>query len=864
MHIINNNAVDLTTKKMGEDKENILSLTQIQYAQDFKFIKPSEKTYSVVSSVLSIASLVLMTVASTWMYLYMINPNTLIGVYTSKAIWAQLPFLFTIFGAGLGALFELYLLFTGTPFQQTRSKATTFIKNIRLLNLAPVALTIFYAVCCMVIADPQLRTVALYFSGFVGFGLGFALFFSGAPIAVFATLVGLQVMQIVLVLTNYSSIGSSLVPLLLIGQAVLQTIAFFISAQTPLKSTGFHVTSTTSGALLFAAIYVLTTNTHGFADSVTIDFAGNSLLLLGFVVTCLAGIFVTCRCFPRCYNNWRTSFSNRVWSVIYFALVSAKRFPKPYNLSKVYANTKPQATKLRPYYVQHPEFLPIGLNIPSVENIEGNVNIFHQLVTRARKIFSVIAIFDHFLPQSNIKTPIDQKPRMEVWSDGTNYWPSLFTKTIFGYSIPGKKLAKAPETAVKTYKEGQLLAYLAESGVASPLLQEAPSSHPGMLMINFRHLEKYETKSDYQSYGGIAYFKINKTVRKLELVSVVAPHSNQEITADPDDFVFRQAEQLIIASMYFQIISGKHLSEIHMTYNLVEVSLHNAFDVNRQWNHPIRTMLYLHLFSHELAEEITTEHLIQKGAVFSQIFATKYDSLIHHLNDCYANFEYGADEDFEKRVKLLSLNNDSNSKVLDVLPNACIKWELEYEKIWRRYAEKVVNAVYANDSDVVNDEYLQCFYQNLLQVVVKGLPERYQEFKTKKGLTRYLIDTIHHLVIRHQVYGTTAIRAAMDPRISKVQVPKDMGTSAVDEWRTLAYVALATGKARFTLLMDDFTYLLEGVDSRYQVAMREAFNTLQEDLKALDNKWTSSPEDKEFNEEYFRALPTSLHTGPGY
>ena len=55
-----------------------------------------------------------------------------------------MPFAFTIFGAGLGALFELYLLIEGTPFQQTRSKGTTFIRNIRLLNLAPVTATILF------------------------------------------------------------------------------------------------------------------------------------------------------------------------------------------------------------------------------------------------------------------------------------------------------------------------------------------------------------------------------------------------------------------------------------------------------------------------------------------------------------------------------------------------------------------------------------------------------------------------------------------------------------------------------------------------------------------------------------------------
>ncbi len=45
-----------------------------------------------------------------------------------------------------------------------------------------------------------------------------------------------------------------------------------------------------------------------------------------------------------------------------------------------------------------------------------------------------------------------------------------------------------------------------------------------------------------------------------------------------NDPMYRRAEAMVLASLYFRVICGKHLGEIHMTYNLVEVCLHNAFD----------------------------------------------------------------------------------------------------------------------------------------------------------------------------------------------------------------------------------------------------------------------------------------------
>ena len=95
-------------------------------------------------------------------------------------------------------------------------------------------------------------------------------------------------------------------------------------------------------------------------------------------------------------------------------------------------------------------------------------------------------------------------------------------------------------------------------------------------------------------------------------------------------------------------------------------------------------------------------------------------------------------------------------------------------------------------------------------------------------------------------------------------MPVDGGTPAINEWRSLAFVALATGKARFTLLQGDFTSLLNGVDAKYKDDMHKVFDQLQEDLAKLETEWTATEEDKQRNYNYFRAIPSVLHTGPGY
>ena len=843
----------------------------IEYATEERFIRPVPVIYSKFGSLLSILSLLFMAVLSSLMYFQLVHPEQAFlpwlsdllpflkppEVNSALATWAWLPFAFTIFGSVVGMLFELWLMLTGQQFQQTNTPFHTFIRNIRLLNLGPVVASMFFFFVCILVTDPSMRLVLLYLSGAIAFGLGFALFFNGAPSFVFVMLAGLQVTQVILVLTHTIPFGGSSVAYFLIAQSVLQLAALLITTATPIKSTGFHTLSTLAGVCLYIALVKITNANPSFSHDVAVALPKWSVLYWGFIVACLAGMVAVGCAFPKVYQSFRSLFSHAIWTLQYFVLVSAKRFPRPFNLSRVYDNNKPVQSKLKPYYQVHAKYLMKDLSIPADEDIEKNVTLFKKLINKATKGFKAIALLDHVIPQSNVKTPLDNKQRMAVWSDGSEYWPKFFSRKLFGYTIPNRgHFENTPEPVIKAFKQGQLLAFLVESGVGSPFLTEREEG--AGLKVDFSYLERFETKSDFEAYGGQAHFVINNEHKKLELQALVAPLSGKVIKTDPHNPEFRQVEAQVLASLYYEVISGKHLAEIHMTYNLVEVAMHNAFDVQGQWRHPFRTFMYLHLFAHELAEEITTEHLVQDGAVFTQIFATTHDSLIDHLNYTYSNFEYGTDENFEYRKQLMLDDNN------EVLPNSAIKWELKYAEIWHKYTCCLIDTIYHDDAAVVNDTYLQDFHAGLNLVMLKGLPKRYDDFKTKAGVARFASDTIHHLVIRHQVYGTIGIRAALDPRISKTQVPKDGLTTAVDDWRSLSYVALATGKARFTLLLDDFTYLLDGVEEKYRKPMHSIFDQLQEDLRILEAEWNTTEEEKIFNYNYFRAVPSGLHTGPGY
>jgi hypothetical protein len=131
---------------------------------------------------------------------------------------------------------------------------------------------------------------------------------------------------------------------------------------------------------------------------------------------------------------------------------------------------------------------------------------------------------------------------------------------------------------------------------------------------------------------------------------------------------------------------------------------------------------------------------------------------------------------------------------------------------------------------------------------------------------------------------------------TQTQVPKDGGPTGVDEWRSLAYVILATAYVPFVPLLqdpdnaftnkkrdleavfDDATPIKEeggprdknpdATAAELQKRMKDAFQVMQVELRALNDQWeytgTGKIAEADLNYQYFRPLPKDLTTGPGY
>ena len=375
---------------------------------------------------------------------------------------------------------------------------------------------------------------------------------------------------------------------------VFQFMAFLQGTATPIKSFYFHTLSTIGAVCLYLALMLA-----GNSDD-TVAMAVQDAILSKepyqrqwpyVLATIAVAVFTVFKTFPLLYQSFRSEISYVVWSLMYFVLVGNPTPPAPPQpLSQVYKVGAPKQVTMQPYSESHPYQVAANMAVPAIagglpETAAVNAGSLVQLVT---KLFGVIAKLDRFFPQANVDTPLEYKVRLGVTEDGQERYPSnLFSLPILNFPAMGKTLQYAPQPAVDSFKDGQYLAYLAQYGIGNTFLKRAKetttypffelvtsdSNHHGKhghendtpgLVIDFRHLEEYEEKEDYEPYGGIAYFVVNKN-KNLELKWVVAPRTEYKTAVQKKAAVFRRAEAMIVSSLYFSVVAGKHLAEIHMT-----------------------------------------------------------------------------------------------------------------------------------------------------------------------------------------------------------------------------------------------------------------------------------------------------------
>lgn len=522
-----------------------------------KFHVPEPPTFEAFDSWMSIASL---------LGLFLAALLTLLATPDAE-LWVRLPFLTLAVGAGIGFLYELTLVLVGRGYQLLTPPFGPFVQLVRGVLFAIVVAASIHLLASLIFRDENAREVAAVLSGFGGGFLFVAFTLQARPLRVLVALLATLLILLAAMLW-VRPFGFGTTTLLAVAAALL-LLSPVAGAETPRNSLVFHVMGTGSTLLLYWALVRLgLAGAEAVADPAPLDAEWSLLgLLIGAIVAFLA--------LPETWARLRSMIVNIVWPLFYLVIAGGPRIPRPERLGDVYHGVDHLLKPLPvwPYYVAHPRQLTHAVAVPCLD--EALTVKVHRLgggfVGLVKLVFGIASFIDQLIPHANVNVPIARKPRLRPWSDGSDYWPGILGKRIYipwlgwfdiasGVRGPGRQ--PAPDTAIEAYKRGQLLAYLVEHSVANPFLTSEVVDGRTVFTLDLTFLEEYETKPDYEPYGGLAKFVVDDEAKSLRLESVQAPRSQVAHEPDPLDASFRRAEAMVVASVYFYVVSGKHLVEI--------------------------------------------------------------------------------------------------------------------------------------------------------------------------------------------------------------------------------------------------------------------------------------------------------------
>ena len=731
-------------------------------------------------------------------------------------LWTMYIFVFIIIGGQGGLLWELF------------GNNNDLISSIRRANVGLVMASSL-STYLIAVRYPWTNGITFMITALATFLSIEGALAKASPLRLFC---GLCIQHIIEITIVYQSELDDFIKLYLILASIINMSSFilprikFVSFLLG-ESGAFHILNTITTILLY----------NGLKSIIVFPYIQISFqwIVIGF----LAAIFIVFT--SRIQRNYvRFIIANFIWSLIYKLLLSTS-FPSPTSISTYYGNK----IKWIPYHEKYPKAYP--LSILSAAYIP-NSQKFGELSRKINFLFRIISQVDKFLPQSDVSESIIYKDRIKVL-DPEFYVPS-FIETL------GKKNRfNIPKTLETYHSYDQALVWMVLYGHCSTMLKKISESDSLYThMIDLSWLEKYHPKKDCYGYGGKAYFTQNPITMDLTLQSIHLPEGSK---IKPSDSQFKNALTRILSSTGFVSVAGFHLIGIHMLLNLITVSLYNTFSVNFNKNcHPFYAIMNIHFYNHCLVEEITTAHLVEKGAVFSQIFALKHEDMCTFINDYFCSIEFGSEADLESRIE-----------VLGIIPRySQIEWQLEYKKIFKRYAEKVVDIMYPNEMDLQNDTLISNFYDELNSTLESrrgGAPglQRFSKFSEKKYLVNFITDCMHIAIVSHKVYGTKVPEYAVHPTLMPSQVHLDFSLPSIDDYMSLIFVTAATSRVNFTLLLSvDANIVFGNVQpDDIRIGLIQSFNDMKQDLVELGIRWSS-----DVNEQYQRCLPSELECAAGY
>jgi heme peroxidase/lipoxygenase len=379
------------------------------------------------------------------------------------------------------------------------------------------------------------------------------------------------------------------------------------------------------------------------------------------------------------------------------------------------------------------------------------------------------------------------------------------------YTAGHRKLFPAPNRPPELDgPDDALLATLAVQGPFACYLERAPD---GGFQWDLRELGRHEHYAGLHTLGVRVLFDVDvaaHALRPRSIESTLGVHR-------PDDSDWPVAVRLALCAASTNVSLIRHFCWVHLTAGAaLAMATRNCLPSA----HPIRRLLWPHVFGTQYSNAIVTKGQMVHGGDFPDIFSLTDKGMCSLFSASYSAFRLSVFDPAADAVRRgiagvgFETTSQNNLQVLFDVMHA--------------HATRYVDAYYPADAEITGDPRLMAWLNALDRLIPNGVDEIVSKPLRHTGVARLVAAFIYMASVQHEVLGAGVWNYQLWTDRIPARMYRDGRREPLDVYQRLvnANFNLRVHRAR---LMQDFSYL--ALDQRG----RELFARFLHELRVLDD-----------------------------
>ena len=351
---------------------------------------------------------------------------------------------------------------------------------------------------------------------------------------------------------------------------------------------------------------------------------------------------------------------------------------------------------------------------------------------------------------------------------------------------------------------------------AGPYAHYLTATGPGTYEWDLRSL------GDYDVHPGLVRLGVHVTFEQDGAGLRAAAIDSALGIVSPGDADWDRSVGLALCAATTHTSLVRHYNWVHLTPGAAfALATRSALPAN----HPVKRLLWPHIFRTQFSNWVTTVGQLSPGGDFESIFSFTREALLRLFDDTSAAFDATVIDparDAERRGIV------GNGLDLPVRENS-----IAHHEVMRAHAARYLRAYYADDAALAADADVQRWFAQLDRLIPNGVGAL-GDTKTLDAASRLIGSLIHLVSYQHEAYGTLLWNYQLWTQVQPIRVTPDGAPEPVDVYQRLVNADFGLNIRRSPMLQD-FSYL--AVDDRG----RAAFRTYLSDLLALQTRLETEP-----------------------